>query len=67
MKSYLLAEESLAKKEERLRMLRKRYADTRADNVREQIRQFEKEVEKDRADLRKLRSDVYRAEKGEKR
>lgn len=67
MKSYLLAEESLAKKEERLRVLRKRYADTRADNVREQIRQFEKEVEKDRADLRKLRSDVYRAEKGEKR
>ncbi|MDE6400677.1 MAG: hypothetical protein K2M27_01650 [Muribaculaceae bacterium] len=64
MKKYLLSEESLRKEEERLDALRRRFARNHADNVRQQIIQFEKEVEQRRAELVRLRSDVYRLERG---
>lgn len=60
MKTYLLASESLRKEEERLEALRRRYAEKRADNVRMQIIQFEKEIEQKRAEVVGLRSEVYK-------
>lgn len=66
MKKYLLSRESLEKEESKLAALRKRYSVNHADNVRQQIIQFEKEVEQRRSELLKLRSEVYRLEKGGK-
>ncbi len=60
MKTYLLASESLRKEEERLDALRRRYAEKRADNVKMQIIQFEKEIEQKRAEVAGLRSEVYK-------
>lgn len=62
MKKYLMASASLAKEEKRLSALRKRYSVNHADNVKQQIIQFEKEIEAQRAELKHLRSAVYKAE-----
>ena len=66
MKKYLLSKESLEKEEVKLAALRKRYSVNHADNVKQQIIQFEKEVEQRRSEIIKLRSEVYRLEKGGK-
>ena len=63
MKKFLLSEEALVSEEQKLTALRKRYSVNHADNVRVQIIQFEKEIEQRRAELKKLRSEVYRLEK----
>lgn len=61
MKTYLLAEKSLQRSESHLKELRERYHRTQADNVARQIAQAETEIEKERREVTKLRSDVYRA------
>lgn len=66
MKRFILAEKSLHKEEERVAALRRRYSVNHADNVREQLVQFEKELEQKRAECKRLRSDVYRLDKGKK-
>lgn len=66
MKKYLLSKESLEKEEVKLAALRKRYSVNHADNVKQQIIQFEKEVEQRRSEIIKLRGEVYRLEKGGK-
>lgn len=66
MKKYLLSKDSLEKEEGRLAALRRRYSVNHADNVKQQIIQFEKEVERLRQELQKQRSEVYRLEKGGK-
>lgn len=62
MKLYLDARKQLDKEEGRLKALRKRFLANRADNVRQQIIQFEKEIEQQRKDVGHLRSEVYRLE-----
>lgn len=66
VKKYLLAEMALEKSEENLKSLRQRYSQSHADNVKEMIRTEEREIEKERANVRKLRSEIYRLEKGGK-
>lgn len=63
LKKYLLAAMSLEKSESNLQNLRKRYSRNHADNVKVQIIQAEREIEKERSDVRKLRSEIYRLEK----
>lgn len=60
LKSYLLAKESLEKDEIHLSALRRRYADKHADNVKQQIAQFEKEIEQKRSEVAGLRSELYK-------
>lgn len=62
MKRYLHARQELDKEENRLAALRKRFLVNRADNVKQQIIQFEKEIEQQRDELVRLRSEVYRLE-----
>lgn len=61
MKNYLLAEKALERSESHLKSLRERYSRTHADNVARQIAQAENEIEKERREVKHLRSDVYRA------
>lgn len=63
MSTYLQAKASAAKADTELRELRKKYA--RGDHsTAQQIAKLEKEAEKRASDLRKMRSDIYRAEFG---
>lgn len=66
VKKYLLAAMALEKSEENLKSLRKRYAESHADNLRETIKTEERAVEKEREEVLKLRSDIYREEKSGK-
>lgn len=62
MKRYLMASTQFKDKAARLADLRRKFATSKATSLRAQIRTLETEVEKDRAALRKLRSDIYRIE-----
>lgn len=66
VRAYLGAQWALEKSEENLRSLRKRYARNHADNVKEMIKTEEAAIEKERTNLIKLRSEIYRCEKGGK-
>lgn len=66
MKRYLKAYDFLKKEEGRLAALQRRYVVNHADNVKQQIIAFEKDIESQREELIQLRSEVYRLEKGEK-
>lgn len=63
MKKYLAAEKVFNQKEAKLGDLRRKFAISKSTSMRSQIRSLENEVEKDRESLRRLRSEVYRAEK----
>ncbi len=63
VKRYLLAEMALEKSEENLKSLRKRYSESKADNLRETIKTEESAIEKERAEVKKLRSEIYKLEK----
>ena len=63
MEEYLSGEKKLASMQEELKALRERYPVNRADNVKEDILKLERDGDRLRAELRKLRSDVYRLEK----
>lgn len=60
MKKYVLAKDALDKEEERLQKLRRRFYLKQADNVREQIKHYEKALETQRAEVKSLRSEVYK-------
>lgn len=62
MKKYLAAKKTFDGKLSRLGEMRRKYADNRSATLRNQIRTLESETEKDRQTLKRLRSDVYRAE-----
>lgn len=64
MKKYLAAEKSFNQKRNRLSDLRHKFAINKGSSMKAQIRALESETEKDREALRRLRSEVYRAEKG---
>lgn len=66
LKKYLLAAMALEKSEANLKELRGRYARNHADNVKQMILTEESEIEKEREEVRRLRSDIYRLEKGGK-
>ena len=63
LKKYLLARMALDKSEADLHGLRERYHKTHQDAVKEMIKTAEKQIEQEREDVRKLRSDIYRLEK----
>ncbi len=63
VKKYLLAKMALEKSEKDLHDLRARYHNTHADNVRETIKTAERQIEKEREEVRLLRSEVYKLEK----
>lgn len=62
MNKYLSAEKAFRQKQERLSEMRRKFATNKSSSLRPQIRSLEAEVEKDRESLRRLRSEVYRAE-----
>ena len=62
MNKYLKAADALKKEEAKLEALRRRYAVNHADNVKEEIIPVEQSVERQRQELIRLRSDVYRLE-----
>ncbi|MDE6336176.1 MAG: hypothetical protein K2L34_06365, partial [Muribaculaceae bacterium] len=66
LKKYLLSSMALEKSEANLKELRARYARNHADNVRQMVITAETEIEKEREEVRKLRSEIYRLEKGER-
>lgn len=66
LKKYLLANMALDKSEANLKELRARYARNHADNVKQMVLTAETEIEKEREEVKKLRSEIYRLEKGGK-
>lgn len=66
LKKYLMASLALEKSEADLSALRQRYARTHADAVREMIKTAESAIEKERREVRALRSDIYRHERNGK-
>lgn len=62
MKKFLAAEKSFKQKESKLSELRRKFSINKGSSMKAQIRTLENEIEKDRESLRRLRSDVYRAE-----
>ncbi len=62
MKKYLAAEKAFNQKLSRLSDLRHKFAINKGSSMKAQIRSLESETEKDREALRRLRSEVYRAE-----
>ena len=66
MNVYLKALNEFDKENKQLADLRKRYPVNRADNVKDQIKKLEKDIEIKRVELTKLKSNVYRSLKGEK-
>lgn len=62
MKKYLNASKAFEQKSERLSTLRRRYAEGNGASLKAQIKSLETELESDRETLRKIRSDLYRAE-----
>lgn len=67
MNKYLLASKALGDTEAKLAKLRRRYPESRADNLREEILRLEGQIERQRKEVARLRSDIYRYEKGGKR
>ncbi|MDE6422539.1 MAG: hypothetical protein K2K95_03855, partial [Muribaculaceae bacterium] len=63
VKRYLLAKMALDKSEADLKSLRERYRKNRGDSVREMIKTAESQIEGEREQVRKLRSEIYRLEK----
>ena len=63
VKRYLLAKMALDKSEADLKSLRERYRKNRGDSVREMIQTAEAQIEGEREQVRKLRSEIYRLEK----
>lgn len=62
MKKYLAAEKAFEQKRRQLSDLRHKFSINKGSSLRPQIRSLETEIEKDRETLRRLRSEVYRAE-----
>lgn len=62
MIKYLEADRAFKNKEEKLSSLRKKYAVSKSSSLKSTISSLEKETEKEREALIKLRSEVYRAE-----
>lgn len=62
MRKYLAACDAVEESEHKLDVLYRRYSDTRADNVRNEIVRLEEEIGRQRSKLISLRSDVYRLE-----
>lgn len=62
MKKYLSAQKDLEQAENELSALRKKYAASHSSSLKEHIIKLETSTEKAREGLRKLRSEVYRAE-----
>ena len=63
MKKYLAAKENFKRNQLKLTALRKKYNTTHSSSLISQIRSLEPQVENERTQLAKLRSEVYRAEK----
>lgn len=63
MKKYLAAETAFNAKLQKLSDLRAQFAKTHSASLKSQIRSLEKETEQERETVRKLKSEVYRAEK----
>ena len=63
MKKYLTQQKRLQNEEDKLAELRRDYHQTMSESRGRQIRQLEEQVEKSRAELKQLLSDVYRAER----
>lgn len=66
MNDYLLTSGRLGEEKEKLGKLRERYRVNHADNVKEEILKMEASTEKLRTNITKLRSEIYRYEKGTK-
>ncbi len=70
MQSYLRTEERLASDEEKLRELRRKYTEARTraakDTLGDAILPYEEGIEAHRKSLRSLRSDIIKAETGQK-
>lgn len=62
MKKYLSAEKAFNQKLQRLSDLRHKFAINKGSSMKAQIRSLETETDNDREALRRLRSEVYRAE-----
>ena len=62
MTKYLNAEKAFKNAESKLADLRKKYSISKSTSFKSSILSLEKDVEKEREALRKLRSEVYRAE-----
>lgn len=62
MVKYLEAEKYFLNKEAQLKSLRKKYGVSKSSSLRTSIAELEKETEREREALRKLRSEVYCAE-----
>ncbi len=60
MKRYVKASDFLKREEAKLTALQHRYLVNRADNVKQQILSFEKDLDSQRAELIELRSEVYK-------
>lgn len=60
LKRYLSAAQELEEAEADLSAQRRKYADTRSESLARQIAQAESRIEKTRADVAKLRSEVYK-------
>lgn len=64
MKKYISASEEFSIKCKRLSELRRAYSRGAGASLKSEIRSLEQEAEKDRRSLGRLKSDVYRAERG---
>lgn len=62
MAKYLEAEKAFSAKSDKLMELRKKFATSKSTSYKSRITELENEIEKERESLRKLRSEVYRAE-----
>lgn len=67
MRKYLAAASDLADLEGQLSTMRRRYAQKPGDAIAAKIARMERDVESARSKVKKLRSDVYRAESGNNR
>lgn len=66
MKKYLSQKNKLEKLEDQLENMRRSYHDSPTESVARQIRQLETQVEKDRKDVKRQLSEVYRSERKSK-
>jgi hypothetical protein len=62
MKKYMAAKKNLDEKSANLSDLRREYYDTPVEATATKIRRLEADTERDRVNVDKLRSEVYRAE-----
>lgn len=66
MKKYLSQKNKLEKLEDQLENMRRSYHDSPTESVARQIRQLETQIEKDRKDVKRQLSEVYRSERKSK-